>query len=486
MSQIGKPAATRPNDSADPYRAAFRGLESAAAIIDISRDGTLIDASDRFLVTWQLERDAALGRPLDQIFPPNVAARLMHVARRAHAMDGMALTSVRNAGPSRARFSNLSIRASRLSGDMVCLAVMSGQPLQDAGRIALLDDIGVVSGGLIYIYDVVKHRTRHINENLATLLGYAPGSTVQLASVLPLIHSDDVQRVARHVGDFANLKDGEVAKFSFRILRQSDSTWRWIENRTGIYARGAKGEVRRVVGYAYDVTVPHQTADDLALAANALLNAEAKERRRIARELHDSTAQHVVAADLMIAAHMRRADAAAKTGENKAGETLTLIRESLASALREIRTFSFLLHPPQLRDEGLIRVLRTFAEGFARRSGLTLDMRLPNLRERLSAATEITLFRVCQEAFMNVRRHAQASHVSLRLAIADGEVVLEVEDDGVGVGDMGLANMGVGIDGMRARLSSIGGAMSVEDTGHGTLFRARAPADMAEGFTKQV
>lgn len=484
MSQIGKPSATKSHGSGDPYRAAFRSLESAAAIIDISRDGILIDASDRFLITWQLERDAALGRPLEQIFPPHVAARLLHVARRAHAMDGMALTSVKSAGPSRARFSNLSVRASHLSGDMVFLNVTSGQPAQDASRIALLDDIGVVSGGLIYIYDVAKQRTRHINENLANLLGYAPGATVQLASVLPLIHSDDVQRVARHVADFATLKDGEVAKFSFRILRRSDSTWRWIENRTGVYARGAKSEVRRVVGYAYDVTVPHQTADDLALAANALLNAEAKERRRIARELHDSTAQHVVAADLMIAAHMRRGDAA-KTGETKAGETLTLIRESLASALREIRTFSFLLHPPQLRDEGLIRVLGTFAEGFARRCGLTLDLKLPHMRQRLSAATEITLFRVCQEAFMNVRRHAQASHVSLRLSVAYGEVVLEIEDDGVGVGDVSLASMGVGIDGMRARLSSIGGAMSVEDTGHGTLFRARAPADFS-GTSKEV
>jgi signal transduction histidine kinase len=239
----------------------------------------------------------------------------------------------------------------------------------------------------------------------------------------------------------------------------------------GVFARGANGGVRRVIGYAYDVTAPRRASADLAAATSALLTVEEKERRRIARELHDSTAQHLVAADLMLAAHERRLGSGADTSLSEA-------RDTLALALREIRTLSFLLHPPRLREQGLAKTLRTFAEGFARRAVLDTRIEIGDLPAQVSPEVELALFRVAQEALMNVRRHADADRVAVRLGVQTGEIVLEIEDDGVGIAAGGEAfTSGVGVDGMRARLSSLDGVLTIESPGRGTRVRAAVKAD---------
>jgi signal transduction histidine kinase len=446
------------------YRLAFQRSDEAIAILGLHPRPHLVDATDCFLETWRLSRAGAMGRPLEEIFTRPAAARLLSLARKALSGRETVSTSLGELATASARLTEVDVRANRLPGDLVSIAVVSRTPLADARRHALIDDLGLVSGGLIYIYDLATQQTRYINSNLVGLLGYGGEDSVSLAEVLPLVHPDDVATLVNQVEQFPSLADGEVNRGSFRI-RNAEGEWRWIDNRAGVFARGAGGEVRRVIGYAFDITTPRRTMADLAATSAALLNVEEKERRRIARELHDSTAQHLVAADLMLASHERRLGAP--------DPALSEARDILALALREIRTLSFLLHPPRLREQGLAKTLRTFAEGFARRAVLDTRIEISEIPANLAPEVELALFRVAQEALMNVRRHADADCVRVRLGMQDNELVLEIEDDGVGIGAVEAVTSGVGVDGMRARLSSLDGELTIENAGRrGTRVRA--------------
>src|SRR5207248_1321077 len=120
------------------------------------------------------------------------------------------------------------------------------------------------------------------------------------------------------------------------------------------------------------------------------------------------------------------------------------------------------LHPPSLIESGLEESLRTFVIGFARRTGIDISVEVARGGWRLPFAIKVALFRVAQEALMNVYRHAQAANAVVRLQHKGRRIVLEVEDDGIGIGADGEALAeGVGISGMRARMIQVGGAFDL-------------------------
>lgn len=470
LSQVNPPA---PEALDDAYRLAFQRSEEAVAILNLARPARLANATDALLEMWRLSRANAVGRRLDEIFTARTTAKLIAIARKAtNSGDNTARAALSELTTPEARLTDLDVRVARLSNELVALTVLSGTPQREAPGRALIDDLGLISGGLIYIYDLARQHTRYINNNLALQLGYKADASISLAEVMPLVHPDDQEALAKHAEQLATLSDGEVVDVLFRI-RTADGEWRWIDNRASAFARGANGKVRRVIGYAYDVTGPRRTLADLAAASAALLNVEEKERRRIARELHDSTAQHLVAADLMLGAHERRLGQAPDKSLSEARDTISL-------ALREIRTLSFLLHPPRLREQGLAKTLRMFAEGFARRAVLDTRIEIGELPAGVSPEVELALFRVAQESLMNVRRHADADRVQVRLRQEGEFLALEIEDDGVGIGAVETVATGVGIDGMRARLSSLDGKLILDSpSGRGTRVRATVRANAA-------
>ena len=151
---------------------------------------------------------------------------------------------------------------------------------------------------------------------------------------------------------------------------------------------------------------------------------------------------------------------------------------ALAAAHRDVRTYSYLLHPPQLQRLGLEDTLRRFIEGFGRRSELTIDIDVSGATQA-SSETELALFRVAQEALMNVHRHSNARKATVRLRRSSTTIVLEVDDDGVGLPDAAeLASNktdGVGIPGMQARMVQMGGALDLIPLPRGLRVRAEAP-----------
>ncbi len=212
-------------------------------------------------------------------------------------------------------------------------------------------------------------------------------------------------------------------------------------------------------------------------ATGRLLNAQDDERRRIARDLHDSTVQELVAASLHLMAAQRAMTGAAI--DERGARALNEALMGLDRAKEELRTVSFLMQPPLLDECGLATALRSYAEGFSRRSGLAVTVEAPEADPVLPRAMETALFRVVQEALTNVHRHANSPTALVRLQITQGGVVLEIEDAGVGMAKGGPVSPGVGIAGMRARVRQLGGDLSIETGSGATRVRATLPLSFA-------
>jgi two-component system, NarL family, sensor kinase len=222
---------------------------------------------------------------------------------------------------------------------------------------------------------------------------------------------------------------------------------------------------------ASSVTAARQELGELS---EHLLVLQEEERRRIARELHDSTAQHLVAGKLGLMQITAAAD-----GNPAVLKACAEVEASLDKGLRELRIFTYLLHPPNLEREGLSATLREFVDGFCRRTGLEAAVRVSGAVDYLPFDLQRTLLRVVQEALANVQRHAMASRVSLVLRQRAGRVLLRVSDNGKGIADATAGGepqrFGVGIHGMRARLKQFGGELRIKTNPGGTTLIAVVP-----------
>jgi two-component system NarL family sensor kinase len=225
------------------------------------------------------------------------------------------------------------------------------------------------------------------------------------------------------------------------------------------------------------VTEHHVLVDTIARISTELMTAEAEERRRIARELHDSVSQHLVAMDLLLSQAERSRGAPAF--EHGTAD----IREALREAQREVRAFSYLLHPPDLERLGLPAALSKLATGFGARTGLAIRLQIDEVPTTLSSAGALAVFRTAQEALMNVHRHAQANTVNVTLNALENQVLLEISDNGVGLEGEALRSVlsdgagGVGIVGMRARLEALGGSVEFDTPERGLRIRAKVPVN---------
>jgi signal transduction histidine kinase len=202
-----------------------------------------------------------------------------------------------------------------------------------------------------------------------------------------------------------------------------------------------------------------------------------EERRRIARDLHDSMSQALFSTVL----HTRTAQKAlvqeGGSPSGRVGHSLSVIVDLTKSVQSEMRGLIFdLRHDPV--DDGLVAALARHASGLQASDGLTIDVRGPAAPLALSPQIETQLFAIGREALANVMKHASASEVHVRVETREGQVVVEVRDNGRGF-DPAAGHPGhFGLESMRSRASEIGGRLTISSApGLGTLVRAHAPAD---------
>jgi len=200
-----------------------------------------------------------------------------------------------------------------------------------------------------------------------------------------------------------------------------------------------------------------------------LMRVQDEERRHIARELHDSSGQILTALAMSlsaIAAHARAGDSP-MTAEAEESERL------VQQLSQEIRTMSYLLHPPLLDEIGVGEALRWYIEGLAERSGLAIQLDVPEDFGRLSREMELVIFRLVQECLTNIHRHSESDSAAIGLSRRTGVLALTVRDHGRGISPEKLSQIelqasGVGLRGMRERVRQFDGRMTIESNGEGT------------------
>lgn len=223
----------------------------------------------------------------------------------------------------------------------------------------------------------------------------------------------------------------------------------------------------------------HQLERSLRELSSRLLRTQDEERRRLARELHDSAGQILAAIGMNLSTVQDQAGSLPATARDALDESAELLQ----SATREIRTLSYLLHPPLLDEAGLNAALRWFVEGFEERSNIKVSLQMPQSESRLPQDVETAIFRIVQESLTNIHRHSGSETAQIRLARSSSGLTLEVSDRGRGIpaevmrrsDDKG--RLGVGILGMRERVTQLGGTLDIESSdGAGTIVRASLPA----------
>lgn len=204
-----------------------------------------------------------------------------------------------------------------------------------------------------------------------------------------------------------------------------------------------------------------------------LLHEQDEERRRIARELHDSVGQYLGGLS-MIVGGLRRS---ANDLPTAVLEKFQQVEEMIRACTSEVRTISHLLHPPLLEELGLASAARWYVEGFAERSGIQVQMQIPENLSRLGNEVELVLFRVLQESLTNVHRHSGSKVAVVRIGSDSQQVWLEVADQGKGLpsGNQNALRPGVGIGGMRERVRELAGVLELSSEGQGTLVKAVIP-----------
>jgi PAS domain S-box-containing protein len=252
--------------------------------------------------------------------------------------------------------------------------------------------------------------------------------------------------------------------------KQSEEALRESENRLRALADSLEAKVR------IRTEVVLQQSERLRELSHRLMQTQDEERRHIARELHDSAGQTLTALGMNLARLIKHSKNASPELANIAEEAQQLVRE----LSKEIRTTSYLLHPPLLDESGLSEALGWYVQGLKERSGLEITQSIPEDFGRLSREMELRIFRIVQECLTNVHRHSGSKIAAIRLRRTDQTVFLQIEDNGCGISPERLAEIqshgaGVGVRGMRERVLQCGGDMKIESEGRGTKISLSFP-----------
>jgi PAS domain S-box-containing protein len=286
------------------------------------------------------------------------------------------------------------------------------------------------------------------------------------------VHPDDVSHCRHRYAAAVRTCDRFEAEYRLKTVF---GDYRWVQD-FGLPRTGPNGEHVGFIGSCVDRTERKRVEKALHQLSGRLLELQDDERRRISRELHDTTAQNLAVLSMNLCVLKESAKLLGQRPRQAVADSLALTER----CSQEIRTLSYLLHPPLLDELGLVSALRAYTTGFTQRTGVQVELKIENIG-RLSGDIETTLFRIVQEALTNVHRHSGSPKAEIRIVRDPKEVRLQVSDEGKGVPPESLeiisegGNLGVGIAGMRERASQLGGQLKIASSDRGTTITAILP-----------
>jgi len=337
-------------------------------------------------------------------------------------------------------------------------AAMHAELLDLANDAAFISDLG--------------NRITYWNQGAERLYGWKKEEAIGmhasqlLQTEFPVSYEDVVSTLKRK-----GVWEGELqhtTRYGNRITVAS----RWT------YRRDGQGNPIGWLEINSDLTLQKQSQEAARRLSARILQVQDMERRKLARDLHDSLGQYLASLKINIRASMR--DIAEEKPQRLLNECVGLLEQCLS----ETRTISYLLHPPLLDETGLGSAIRWYVEGFAQRSGVEVNLNIPDQIPRFSNEIETAVFRILQESLTNVHRHAKSGKVDISMEVGAHTVALRVRDYGCGIPLDRLRSIlvrsegaGVGLGGMRERARELGGALSVApaDNGPGTVVSVEIP-----------
>ncbi len=317
----------------------------------------------------------------------------------------------------------------------------------------------------------------------------APLETAVGFGWLEYVHPDDKENSLTQW--MQSVESGKTYECDYR-LRGADSQYRWFRARA-VPLRDGHGGIVKWYGTCSDIhdsKVLEQSIRENAIElermvesrtsalrrlSNRMMTMQDEERRRIAREIHDGLGQELAAAKMILDGIM------AKDSSPHMRQSSLETSQLIDRAIQQVRTISHLLHPPLLDEVGLVSALRWFLEGLSERSGINvvLDVQPPELG-RQRPELETAIFRIVQEALTNMFRHSGARNGSVTLIGKNGSIAVTVRDDGKGIEEQVVQlrpeSVGVGIGGMRQRVTELGGTLRLANANPGTIVEVIIPA----------
>ncbi|HVF72984.1 MAG TPA: PAS domain-containing protein, partial [Chthoniobacterales bacterium] len=360
------------------------------------------------------------------------------------------------------------------------LVVAANITEQERARAALRESeerfrlLAEVTNDAIWDWDLVTNQLWW-NEGFENLFGYSREEIEKtIDSWYNRVHPAERGRVIAGIHRVID-EGGTTWSDEYRFLCKNGS-YAYVLDRGQVIRNGA-GKAVRMVGGMRDLTERKRVEAAAQAFPAELLRAQDEERRRIARELHDSTAQELAVVAMNLGRLEEWIEGRDAWAENLLADSLAV----LAQGNRDLRTLAHLLHPPMLEELGLIGALRDYVEGFSARSGIQVDLEAPQDFDRCSSEIETALFRVVQESLSNVHRHSGSKVALVKLACDRDVVELTIVDRGKGlpegllIGTAEKARVGVGISGMRQRVSQLMGRLEIASNRHGTTVHAVLP-----------
>jgi PAS domain S-box-containing protein len=348
------------------------------------------------------------------------------------------------------------------------------------------------------------------NAGAERLFGYTPQEAIgqHISMIIPLDRRDEETSILARLGQGERIdhfdtirlrKDGSKLEVSLTISPVRDASGkiigaskiaRDIAGRKRVERELHESEQRfRALADALDTQVQFRTqelqrrntevleqSDRLRDLSARLMRTQDEERRRIALELHDSAGQNLAA----LAMTMARLEQDAKRDPTRFSEGIKDARELIQSLTQEIRTTSYLLHPPMLDEWGLSSALRWYVEGLAQRSDLGIEVHIPEDLGRFVPDVELAIFRLVQESLTNIHRHSGSKTALIRIAREADKIYVEVQDRGRGMSKERFAEVqsqavGVGIRGMKERVRQSHGELTIDSNTLGTKITAIFP-----------
>jgi len=316
----------------------------------------------------------------------------------------------------------------------------------------------------------------------------APAGSASGFGWLDYVHPDDKKQTLAqwlHCVETGNMYESEYR------LRAKDLQYRWFRARA-VPLRDPNGTVQKWYGTCSDIhdsklleqsirenaielerMVESRTAA-LRRLSNRMMTLQDEERRRIAREIHDGLGQELAAAKMILDGILGK-DSSPSMRQASADASQLVDR-----AIQQVRTISHLLHPPLLDEVGLVSALRWFLEGLSDRSGINVQLEVqPSDLPRLKSELETAIFRIIQEALTNMFRHSGARNGKVNLLQRDSTILVTVQDDGKGIEEQVVQlrpeSVGVGIGGMRQRVTELGGSLRLSNANPGTIVEVIIP-----------